>query len=223
MKRYQDIADPSLAKALAHPMRTRILSSLENRTASPSELAEELEAPLGVVSYHVRRLHALQFLKLVKRVARRGAVEHYYTTVAGPRITDSAWESTPAVVKQAMVNAVLGEIGQSVTAAAGSGGFDRAETHVSRTPLTVDERGWKAIARELESLLVRIDKIHAESQKRLVRDDHEGEQQATVVLMLFESKSRAGNEPPPKRASNGQARSSTRRGRQSDGRVTSRR
>src|SRR5581483_11733851 len=167
MKRYQDIADPSLAKALAHPMRTRILSSLENRTASPSELAEELDAPLGVVSYHVRRLHALQFLKLVKRVARRGAVEHYYTTVAGPRITDAAWESTPAVVKQAMVNAVLSEIGQSVTAAAGSGGFDRAETHVSRTPLTVDERGWKAIAHELESLLLRIDKIHAESQKRL--------------------------------------------------------
>jgi DNA-binding transcriptional ArsR family regulator len=185
MKRYQDIADPSLAKALAHPMRTRILSALENRTASPSELAEELGAPLGVVSYHVRRLYALHFLKLVKRVARRGAVEHYYTTVAGPRITDTAWESTPTIVKQAMVAAALTEIGTAVSEAANSGGFERAETHLSRSPMTVDQRGWTEIARELESVLGRIGKIHAESQKRLLRNDHEGEQLATAVLMLF--------------------------------------
>ena len=68
MKHYQDITDPSLAKALAHPLRTRILAALEDRTASPSELADELDAPLGIVSYHVRRLTALGFLKLVKRV-----------------------------------------------------------------------------------------------------------------------------------------------------------
>lgn len=187
IKRYQDIADPSLAKALAHPMRARILSVLENRTASPSEIADELDAPLGVVSYHVRRLHALHFLKLVKRVARRGAVEHYYTTVAGPRITNSAWGSTPAVVKRAMVGAALGEIGASVGAAANAGGFDQPEAHASRTPVTVDEQGWKAIARELESLLGRIDKIQADSRKRLLKADHQGEQPATVVLMLFNS------------------------------------
>ena len=187
MKRYQDIADPSLAKALAHPMRTRILSALENRTASPSELAAELDAPLGVVSYHVRRLHALHFLKLVKRVPRRGAVEHYYTTVAGPRISDAAWGSTPAVVKQAMVTAVLNELGAHVSEAANSGGFDRPETHLSRTPLTVDQRGWAAIARELEALLGRLEKIQADSQKRLLSSDHTDEQLASVVLMLFES------------------------------------
>jgi DNA-binding transcriptional ArsR family regulator len=222
MKRYQDIADPSLAKALAHPMRTRILSALENRTASPSELADELDAPLGVVSYHVRRLHALHFLKLVKRVARRGAVEHYYTTVAGPRITDAAWGSTPVVVKQAMVSAVLNEVGMSVSAAANSGGFDRAETHVSRTPVTVDEKGWKAISRELESLLVRVDKIQAESQKRLVRNDHSGEQQAMVVLMLFDSAPASSDEARPESTGDGRSRARGRRSR-SDGRVASRR
>jgi DNA-binding transcriptional ArsR family regulator len=187
MKRYQDIADPSLAKALAHPLRTRILSSLENRTASPSELADEFGAPLGVVSYHVRRLHALHFLKLVRRVARRGAVEHYYTTVAGPTITSAAWAATPAVVKQAMVGAALGEVGTSVSAAANIGGFDQPEAHVSRTPITVDEQGWKALAGELDRLLGKIEKIETDSTARLSRSDHQSEQQATVVLMLFNS------------------------------------
>jgi DNA-binding transcriptional ArsR family regulator len=185
LKQYQNITDPALAKALAHPLRTRILAALENRTASPSEIAEELGAPLGVVSYHVRRLQALHFVKLVKRVPRRGAVEHYYTTVAGPHVTNSAWSATPTIVKEAAVSAALEGIGSYVNAAAVAGGFNRGDMHLSRTPLVVDEKGWKALARELDSLLVRIEKIEADSQKRLLKSDHVDEQKASVVLMLF--------------------------------------
>lgn len=210
MKRYQDIADPSLARALAHPLRTRILSALENRTASPSEIAEELGAPLGVVSYHVRRLHALHFLKLVKRVARRGAVEHYYTTVAGPTITNAAWAASPAIVKHALIGAALGEIGASVGAAANSGGFDQADAHVTRTPVTVDKEGWKEIARELELLLARVKRIQDESHERLVKADHHDEQPATVVLMLFESTGATPTSTSPADSANGRSRRSKR-------------
>lgn len=185
MKRYQDITDPAIAKALAHPLRTRILAALENRTASPTELAGELDAPLGVVSYHVRRLHTLKFLKLVKRVPRRGAVEHYYTTIAGPRITDEAWNWTPTVVKQATVSAALVELGAQASAALAAGGFDERTSHLTRTPVTVDARGWEEISRALSSLESRIEKIEAESQKRLLKSDHEGERRATVGLMFF--------------------------------------
>ena len=60
MKPYSDINDPRLIKALAHPLRVRILSILETRDmASPNEMADELNVSLGVMSYHVRRLHAL--------------------------------------------------------------------------------------------------------------------------------------------------------------------
>jgi DNA-binding transcriptional ArsR family regulator len=187
LKQYQNITNPALAKALAHPLRTRILAALENRTASPSEIAEELDAPLGVVSYHVRRLQALKFVKLVKRVPRRGAVEHYYTTVAGPHVTHSAWSATPTVVKEAAVSAALEGIGTNVSAAAATGGFNRGDMHLSRTPLVVDEQGWQTLSRELDGLLVKLEKIEADSQKRLLRTDHREEQQATVVLMLFNS------------------------------------
>lgn len=187
MKRYRDITDPSLAKALAHPLRTRILAALEERTASPSEIAAELGAPLGVISYHVRRLRALGFLKLVRRVPRRGAVEHYYTTVAGPRITSSAWGSTPTIAKQATISAALEQIGSRVNEAAQAGGFEHSESHLSRSPVTVDVEGWKAIAGELDALVARVQEIEAESQKRLARTDHQDEQRATMVLMLFGS------------------------------------
>jgi DNA-binding transcriptional ArsR family regulator len=187
LKPYQDITDPKLAKALAHPLRTRILAALEGRTASPSELATEVGASLGVISYHVRRLQTLGFVKLVKRVPRRGAVEHYYTATARPRITDAAWGATPKIVKQATIKAALDQIGSYVNAAAATGGFETEQAHLTRSPLAVDAKGFAALARELTALTERIQRIEADSKRRLAREDHAGERQATVVLMLFDS------------------------------------
>ncbi len=187
MRPYQDITDPALAKALAHPLRTRILGALDGRRASPSELAEELDAPLGVVSYHVRRLAALGFLKLVKRVPRRGAVEHYYTATTRPRIADEIWGMTPGVVKEATVAAALHQISDQVNRAAANGGFDEREAHLTRSPVTVDRKGWLALARELEAMTRRIRKIELESAKRLERAARDGKLDASVVMMLFTS------------------------------------
>ncbi|MGO9751089.1 MAG: ArsR/SmtB family transcription factor [Solirubrobacteraceae bacterium] len=199
MKPYQDITDPKLAKALAHPLRTRILAALEDRTASPSELATELGASLGVISYHVRRLQALGFVKLVKRVPRRGAVEHYYTATTRPRITDAAWGATPGIVKQATIKAALDQIGSYVNDAAAAGGFDAEQAHLTRSPVIVDERGFVALARALEGLTARIQEIEADSKTRLTGNDHEDERQATVVLMLFNSPSAAAPVADPGR------------------------
>jgi DNA-binding transcriptional ArsR family regulator len=190
MKPYRDITDPTVAKALAHPLRTRILAALEGRTASPSELAAELEAPLGVLSYHVRRLTALGFVKLVRRVPRRGAVEHYYTLQSRPRISNEAWASVPAVVKEATVSAALDQIGTYVGAAAAGGGFGAPEAHLTRNPVTLDEQGWLELSRELDALTDRIAVVEAESEARLKRGDHEGQREASMVLMLFEDASR---------------------------------
>lgn len=195
MKPYRDIIDPTVAKALAHPLRTRILAALDGRTASPSELAAELDAPLGVLSYHVRRLTALGFIKLVRRVPRRGAVEHYYTAQPRTRITDQAWGSVPAVVKQAMLNAALDQIGSHVGSAAAGGGFDSADARLTRSPVTVDEQGWRALARELDALTDRIAAIEVESHARLRRSGVNQRREASVVSMLFDATSAAQSSP----------------------------
>jgi DNA-binding transcriptional ArsR family regulator len=201
MKPYRDIADPRVAKALAHPLRTRILATLDGRTASPSELAAELDAPLGVLSYHVRRLTALGFVKLVRRVPRRGAVEHYYTATARPRVTNESWAAAPSVVKAATISSALEQVGASVNAAAAAGGFDAAEAHLTRSAVVVDDEGWRAMARELDAMTERLHQIEAESEARLRRrregvagPEADGDEEAcdgrrhgSVVLMLFES------------------------------------
>jgi DNA-binding transcriptional ArsR family regulator len=185
MKPQSDISDPRIIKALTHPLRIQILAALDERTASPSELADELKAPLGNVSYHVRQLAGLGLIKLVKRTPRRGAIEHHYKAVGRPQISDDAWADTSATVKDAVVGAALGDLGSAVTSAAASGGFSRPDAHLTRTQLTVDERGWKDLDKELNATLARVKKITDDSAKRLAKAREDGAQPATVVMMLF--------------------------------------
>src|SRR5438309_1528453 len=158
MKPHTDV-DARVIKALAHPLRVRILSVLEQRAASPSEIAEELGAPLGNVSYHVRQLAALKLIRLVRRTPRRGAIEHHYKADARPHISDAGWAEVPEIVKQAMIGAALGNISSKVNASAGAGGFSRPEAHLSRTQVVLDGKGWEEVAKELRAAVDRIDRI----------------------------------------------------------------
>lgn len=187
MRSHTDITDPRVVKALAHPLRVHILGLLEERTLSPSEIADEIDAPLGNVSYHVRQLAQLGLIKLVRKTPRRGAIEHHYKAQTRPHVTDEAWGKLPEIVRQAMVGARLGQLSAEVNAAAGGGGFSRADAHLTRTPLKLDEQGFQELAAELLALLDKVDGIAAASDKRLAKtDDHEGIA-ATLVMMLFDS------------------------------------
>ena len=66
------------AKAVAHPLRARILEALAGEARSPNQLAVEFNEPLGNVSYHVVVLRDLGMIDLIDTVPRRGALEHYY-------------------------------------------------------------------------------------------------------------------------------------------------
>jgi DNA-binding transcriptional ArsR family regulator len=195
MKPWVDVTDPRVVKALAHPLRVRILSMLDEGVLSPSEMSAQLDVPIGNVSYHVRQLLDLGLIRLVRETPRRGAVEHHYTAEARPLITDKAWREAPEIVRQAMVGAALEEAGQAVNSAAITGGFSRDGAHVSRIPSPLDERGWKEFSKELEATMKRLRKIAEASQQRLKKNDHDGETHATAVMMFFEDAPVTGKQP----------------------------
>jgi DNA-binding transcriptional ArsR family regulator len=197
VKPDRNISDPKLAKALAHPLRVAILGILEERTASPSEIAEELNASLGLVSYHVRVLSRFGLAKLVETHPRRGALEHYYRAESRPVITTEAWAKVPKIVKDATVRASLAQISEQVNRAAETGGFDRANSHMSRSPMVLDQRGWNELATKFDRLLADCERISAASAQRLAARDHADEIHGVGVLMLFEG---VPQEPRPRAA-----------------------
>lgn len=77
-----------LVKALAHPLRRRILRALHDaeEARSPRELALALDAVLSSVSYHVRVLRDANALVLTDVIPVRGSRESFYASaVEGDR------------------------------------------------------------------------------------------------------------------------------------------
>jgi DNA-binding transcriptional ArsR family regulator len=180
------ITDPRLVKALAHPLRLQILAIVEQRTASPKELAREIGAPLTHVSYHVRQLAELGVIKLVRTTPRRGAVEHHYRMDARPSITEEAWRGAPEIAKQALVGAVLGQVSTYVNAAAAEAGFSREGAHLSRLPLNLDATGWNEASKALATAVSELERIQADADKR-AKGRHDERTSAMAVTMLFEA------------------------------------
>ena len=162
-----NIADPRWVRAIAHPLRIRLLAMLDEQAASPVVLAGKLDMPLGTVSYHVRTLCQLGLLDLVSTRQRRGATEHYYRARAHPRFTDAAWEQLGAVTKQRMISAVLNQIHEYASRSAAAGGFDVADAHFTRTPLKLDPKGWTELAEATKDWLRKTARIEKDAAARL--------------------------------------------------------
>ena len=187
MRAISDIGDPRLVKALAHPLRVQILSTLEDRVASPSDLAMELDAPLGNVSYHVRTLADLGLVKLVKRRTRRGAVEHYYQARGRAQVSNRAWAQVPGVVRRSMVAVALEQALDQAGAAAAAGGFDDAASNLSRQSVTLDADGFNELSQAVARLHEDLAGIQERSTQRLKGAGGDSGVQAGLVTMLFEA------------------------------------
>jgi len=152
-----ETAEVRIAKALAHPLRARILQRLGEREASPGELADELGEPLGVVSYHVRMLREYHCIELLRTVPRRGALQHYYRATARPQLDDDQWRNLPSGLRRELAGATIGTLVEDLADAADAGTLDDADIRLTRVPMELDARGWqklnRLLARTLEQAL----------------------------------------------------------------------
>jgi DNA-binding transcriptional ArsR family regulator len=182
-----------LAKALAHPLRVRILSSLHKGISSPNQLSQELNEPLGNVSYHVKTLLEYDCVELVKTEPRRGAVEHFYRATERAFFSASDWEKIPAAARKGISGVILEKIGHDATEALMAGSIDaRSDSHVSQTPLIVDAQGWTEITALLADTLNRTIEIQEESATRL-SEEKTDPIDTTLGILHFESPAAEGS------------------------------
>ena len=157
-----------LAKALAHPLRMRILTSLHRGISSPNQLSQELGEPLGNVSYHVKTLLEFDCIELVKTEPRRGAVEHFYRATERAFLSDEDWEKIPASTRKGISGVILESIGDDATRSLVGGTIEnRTNSHISRTPLVLDDQGFNDLAAILAEVLDKATEIQSEAADRL--------------------------------------------------------
>jgi hypothetical protein len=158
--------DTRLAKALSHPLRQRLLMAYTGRVLSPSQVAAELDASLGDVSYHTKQLLAHGCIELVEAVRGRGGVKHYYRATVPYEVGDREWRTLSPELRRRLVEPIVAAIVDDVAEAAESDALNADGVHVSRTPLALDEQGWDELSRLLEGVVQDALRIQDESGER---------------------------------------------------------
>jgi len=175
----------TMAKALAHPLRFRLLQHYCQETTSPSRLARVLGARLGDATYHTKVLRELGCIELVRTEPRRGAREHFYRGRVVPILDDASAAEMPAGSRRAILSGILDDVWKDLGAAAAAGELDRPDVHISRTALELDEEGFAELSGRLEALLRAALEIESASRRRLERAASDAPRRTELALLHF--------------------------------------
>jgi DNA-binding transcriptional ArsR family regulator len=175
--------DLDLMKAMAHPIRVHAIHILNQRMASPKDIAREIGKPVGLTSYHVKALLSFGFVELVDTRQRRGATEHLYRATKRAYFSDEEWARVPLQMQSSIVAMELVKTGELLSAALERGSFEaRANRHHSLYESTLDEQGWDESMTLLNETLARLLEIQAESAERRIGSDEPGVPMAVSIV-----------------------------------------
>ena len=183
------ITSPQLAQASAHPIRVKLMAALTMKTASPRELADEIDEKLNNVCYHLNQLAKLGCVELVEVVdAAGGRVgEHIYRGVRRPYMSIEAWNGLTEHAKHRWVMTTMRLITEDIEKAMNKGTFlDPDDNHLTRSPMVVDVKGWAETLEILERAVADLIEVEARSAVRL-QGSTEGEIFQKVEILHFRS------------------------------------
>jgi DNA-binding transcriptional ArsR family regulator len=181
----------TVARALSHPLRVRILEVLNERDMSPSEFlsrgfANGLMAKSGglsQVSYHFRALHDAACLEVVDLVPVRGAMEHVYRGTARAIHHDDEWEELPRARREAISRVTLLGLMARAESSLLDGTFDdRTDRHLTWIAMDLDEEGWDALHGLQNETWERAEEIRREAQARI---EDRGSKSAATIPVTF--------------------------------------
>jgi DNA-binding transcriptional ArsR family regulator len=181
--------EQNIVKALAHPLRVRILTVLNDQVASPNELRKLLEEGLSQVSYHVKVLKDFEMIEMVKTEPRRGAVEHFYRATSKVFVPSWVAKAWPKSARDGVAGTIMEQVEVDLVESINAGLFnDRPDHVVARDPRTLDGKGREDAEVLAAEFFERYEKIGGEADERLKNGEGDGERiQTSAVLLVFTS------------------------------------
>lgn len=135
-------------RALAHPIRLRMLSLMWAEPMSAAELARVLGIGHGLATQHLRVLEKTEYVELVEVRAKRGGRERLFKAVHGLPLSEQAAEGGLPLLVESLANAARA----------------RVPAHTTERPLLavdgelwVDPEVWKEV---YDSLVTAIGRVH---------------------------------------------------------------
>jgi DNA-binding transcriptional ArsR family regulator len=133
------VQEPEQLRALADDLRSRIITLLNQRAASTTELAAALTTPKGTVGHHLKVLEKAGLVHVVRTRRVRALTEKYYGRVARLFVLKSAEaEALPEELRGGVLPAMMLRRAADEAMASGAFGEDTsAFVHVRLAPADV--------------------------------------------------------------------------------------
>ena len=164
-----------ISKAFGHYVRIQILWILNERVASASELADELSTPLNTISGHIRVLREAECIEIVDQVVVGNAVQKFYRATARIFFDDTEWRTIPPTLKEGLRITLLQNLIDDAIESVEQELYDSVEgSHMSWTPMVIDERGREELTELLDGTLKKALAIQRRAARRLSAADQEG-------------------------------------------------
>lgn len=184
------VISAKLAKALANPVRARIMMELSVRPLSPSQFQAIVGGNLGNIARYFRQLEEWDYVEVIEHRRgghRRGGVEHIYRRTQPNLLRTSDWEILPSFLREDISANVLAAYFARISEAIEAGTFD-AETdrHLSWDKPVLDRQGWEELSVRLDEVLDWLPELTREAAERM-KESGEDPIPTTVGLAAFRS------------------------------------
>lgn len=177
--------DVKLMKALAHPVRQRILQELtRSEEASPSQIAQTIGEPLTNVGYHARVLVKCDAIELVRTEVVGSSVEHFYRSRVRAVFDEDSWRNIPENVRESLLDQAFQQIWHNVRAAAKSDGLKDLRTAAAWNALKLDDEAFVEVSRMVGDLMETAIALQIGAEQRLAALDPEERESKTHLVEL---------------------------------------
>ena len=180
-----------LSVVFADELRLKIVTELYMREMSPTGFHAEFGGgSVARVDRHFKRLAEHGWLRFVRSESggrRRGGKEHFYRATELAVFDNETWSMVPYSIRVAFSWRTFGQLAERVHEALNAGTFDaRADSHLSWTPLVLDQFGWDQLITAVDELFESLFEEQADAKLRIFNS---GEKPilATTAMALFES------------------------------------
>ena len=106
-------------------------------------------------------------VELVRTEPRRGALQHFYKATARPNLDEDQWRTLPSGLRRELTGETIQELVTDLGHAADAGTLEDPDVVLTRTPLELDEKGFKKLNKLLAKTL---DHALAIAAERAARD-----------------------------------------------------
>ncbi len=187
--------EEKISHSVNHSVRLDAFLATFEAMTSPNEVAKLLRKPLATVSFHMSELRKDGVIELVKKVQRRGAIEHYYRATKPPEVDADEWKALPKPSRRKIAALGLQAIVADSLASLRHGKMeDDEDMYLVWMPMRLDAEGRKQVTALQAEMLERM--VAIKEQHEIGESAEEDDAAMRVAAMLWFERGLSGPRRP---------------------------